>query len=702
MSQTSSSNDTPAISLRKIVDNTSTGGGGGGGGGNGVWGQITGTLANQTDLQNALNAKANVGSLGMFGTLSTVNSEMATPFVQHPCPAVGTSVTLATFTGAGIVDMIWITLGTNSDGTLMWDGRLQVFTDGAALPDIDTDLGTLFLTALDGHLGSARCAATQHISYGTMGGSGTGMSGGLKFPIPYSNGIVIKLLAPTGSTSHPDSDYTLFTQISNKPGVVSGYRLRSNAVSWINRKTYTKDDIITFFNLTNAAGWLVWQSVAVLGLASSGNTYDYLERIWFWGIDGESTNPDGNGVVTTKFSSSGGEDLFLYGWYFANAQGVYGTPWTLCTATNNANKTTVAGFDFWASCGGLKFSSALKPGWSLKPSAVINNGHEMSWCFLYYIDTSVPFAPSAPALSATPGNGQVTLLITPPVSYGSQKITSYSGTYSPGGGTFTPSVGDTSILISGLTNGVAYTFSLTATNAIGTSSPGTVVSTPVTIAFPTITTGTLIARYVANDITGIAEGDPVPLWSPSAGTSAITLGETFSGSGPNFISNGINGQAIVRFNSSTFRRLAASASFNLAAPVVEIFVFKPSQVSSSNQIFDTNPGGAHGRSAGGINGSGQWNTYAGGADAVSAVTPTIAPHVVVMCQNGANCYLSIDGVKSSLQNSGSGGFDLPQVGSTAALDGDIAEFIVISGNISDSDRRLIEAYESTVYNIPVT
>jgi len=33
MSQTSFSNDTPAISLRKIVDNTSTGGGGGGGGG---------------------------------------------------------------------------------------------------------------------------------------------------------------------------------------------------------------------------------------------------------------------------------------------------------------------------------------------------------------------------------------------------------------------------------------------------------------------------------------------------------------------------------------------------------------------------------------------------------------------------------------------------------------------------------------------
>lgn len=35
-------------------------GSGGGGGGSAVWGMITGTLSNQTDLQNALNAKANV------------------------------------------------------------------------------------------------------------------------------------------------------------------------------------------------------------------------------------------------------------------------------------------------------------------------------------------------------------------------------------------------------------------------------------------------------------------------------------------------------------------------------------------------------------------------------------------------------------------------------------------------------------------
>ena len=45
--------------LQKVVKTYSIGGGGGGGG-DAVWGDISGTLSNQTDLQNALNGKANI------------------------------------------------------------------------------------------------------------------------------------------------------------------------------------------------------------------------------------------------------------------------------------------------------------------------------------------------------------------------------------------------------------------------------------------------------------------------------------------------------------------------------------------------------------------------------------------------------------------------------------------------------------------
>jgi len=47
--------------------------GGGGGGGTPTWGAITGTLSDQTDLQNALNAKANVADLGDLATQDTVD-----------------------------------------------------------------------------------------------------------------------------------------------------------------------------------------------------------------------------------------------------------------------------------------------------------------------------------------------------------------------------------------------------------------------------------------------------------------------------------------------------------------------------------------------------------------------------------------------------------------------------------------------------
>lgn len=47
--------------------------GGGGGGETLTWGAITGTLSDQTDLQNALNAKANVADLGDLSTQDTVD-----------------------------------------------------------------------------------------------------------------------------------------------------------------------------------------------------------------------------------------------------------------------------------------------------------------------------------------------------------------------------------------------------------------------------------------------------------------------------------------------------------------------------------------------------------------------------------------------------------------------------------------------------
>jgi hypothetical protein len=99
---------------------------------------------------------------------------------------------------------------------------------------------------------------------------------------------------------------------------------------------------------------------------------------------------------------------------------------------------------------------------------------------------TVPDAPTD--VSATPGNAQATVTFTAPTN---DDGVIYTVTSSPGGFTAT---GTTSpIVVTGLTNGTAYTFTVVATNEVGPSNPSS-ASSPVTPATvpdaPTIGTAT--------------------------------------------------------------------------------------------------------------------------------------------------------------------------------------------------------------------
>ncbi|MFA6190248.1 MAG: DUF2341 domain-containing protein [Candidatus Staskawiczbacteria bacterium] len=97
--------------------------------------------------------------------------------------------------------------------------------------------------------------------------------------------------------------------------------------------------------------------------------------------------------------------------------------------------------------------------------------------------TAVATFPDPPTgVSAVAGNEQATVSFTAPASNGGSEITNYTVTSNPGGLTETGLT--TPIIITGLTNGTSYTFTMTATNIIGTglsSSPPSDAVIPMTV-----------------------------------------------------------------------------------------------------------------------------------------------------------------------------------------------------------------------------
>jgi alpha-tubulin suppressor-like RCC1 family protein len=84
--------------------------------------------------------------------------------------------------------------------------------------------------------------------------------------------------------------------------------------------------------------------------------------------------------------------------------------------------------------------------------------------------TSLAAVPGAPTVGAlTPGNGSMTVTFAAPADNGGSSITSYTVTASPGGANV--SGAGSPLTVTGLPNGVAHTFTVTATNAIGTGPP---------------------------------------------------------------------------------------------------------------------------------------------------------------------------------------------------------------------------------------
>jgi Galactose oxidase-like, Early set domain/Fibronectin type III domain/Glyoxal oxidase N-terminus len=129
-------------------------------------------------------------------------------------------------------------------------------------------------------------------------------------------------------------------------------------------------------------------------------------------------------------------------------------------------------------------------------------------------------APAAPTgVSAAPGNASATVSWTAP-SDGGSPITSYTVTPYVGSTAQTPTTVDgnaTSTPISGLTNGTTYTFTVTATNSVGTSPP----SSPSNSVTPGAVTAPGFVQSAAAHATSVSTLSVTPTSPISAGNRIV-------------------------------------------------------------------------------------------------------------------------------------------------------------------------------------
>jgi hypothetical protein len=227
--------------------------------------------------------------------------------------------------------------------------------------------------------------------------------------------------------------------------------------------------------------------------------------------------------------TSAGNELAL-GTYVDSGFGDALTPGAGYTARSNVSKTS--DIELLSEDQSLGAAGAT-------PSATAGTGANTTWLMATLVlsgqGTSAATVPGAPSgVTATAGDGNATVNWTAPPNGGSQ-ITSYTVTPYIGSAAQNPTTVNgtppaTGVTVGGLTDGTAYTFTVTATNAVGTGS----ASAPSNAVTPTSTGGgqwaplmnwpmvaihsVLLKNGNVLQFDGWQQPEPTQVWNPSTQT----------------------------------------------------------------------------------------------------------------------------------------------------------------------------------------
>ena len=271
---------------------------------------------------------------------------------------------------------------------------------------------------------------------------------------------------------------TLRARLADSTGVQRAY-FYSNAPSYETSYQRQQQDA-TLISGTPQDG--IWEATF---------TYDNTWEPGTWAVslsirdtNGNESNPRGIANINVRTGAStvpaapaqvsaiGGDKSAVVSWSMPGTNGSPITSYTVTVTPGGVTKTVPADVTTTTVTGltngtGYTFTVTATNAIGNSPASAPSNS---------VTPVGAPDRPGAP--TATPGDQSATVSWSSPGSNGAP-ITGYTVTTTPGGITKAVSADVTTTTITGLTNGTAYTFAVTATNAAGTS-PASSASNPVT------------------------------------------------------------------------------------------------------------------------------------------------------------------------------------------------------------------------------
>lgn len=202
---------------------------------------------------------------------------------------------------------------------------------------------------------------------------------------------------------------------------------------------------------------------------------------------------------------------------------------------------------------------------------------------------SAPSVPGTPV--ATAGNAQASVSFTAPVNNGGSVITGYTITSNLGGITATGT--SSPITVNGLTNGTAYTFTVTATNANGTSAASapssSVTPTEGLPSQPIFGTPATIGMYVNIPVTSNGNGETISSYTATINPGNIVSTSAVSPVVFSLPTNGTYSVTVTATNSVGTSIASDPINVTVVASTSAILANTITALNSSGQPFNNHP-----------------------------------------------------------------------------------------------------------------